>query len=268
MATLFWDPPREAFVIPYLDLPIYWYSLFFAFGFLVGYWIVFKLVRPYFATKALCHQFIDSLAWYIFIGMLVGARLGHVFFYDWENFSHHLSDIPMTRKGGLSSHGAVVGILISYYFFWKRHLKENPPVSWVRLLDVLSVGACFAGGCIRIGNFFNQEILGTESTLPWAVQFGHPVDNVTSACHPAQLYEAIFYFLVCIVTWVLLRQKKVVQEGFVFGLFLTLVFTFRFFIEWIKIPQEVTVNGTLNMGQLLSLPLIGLGVYFLMRKKK
>jgi phosphatidylglycerol---prolipoprotein diacylglyceryl transferase len=281
--SIFWDPPREAFVIPYLDLPVYWYSLFFAFGFLAAYFIVSQLILRYtlsytpsldntevHSIKKQTYSFVDHMAWYIFIGMLVGARLGHVFFYDWDYFSHHLSEILMTRKGGLASHGAAVGILAGLALFWHFNRQKIPLLSWKRVLDFLVIGIAFAGGCIRIGNFFNQEILGTPSDLPWSVIFGHPADvAVTYPCHPAQLYEASFYFLIFGILFVVARKwGNTLKDGFISGLFLTSVFTFRFFIEWLKLPQEGEVCHFMQMGQLLSLPFIALGLYFLFGKTK
>lgn len=281
--SIFWDPPREAFVIPYIDLPIYWYSLFFASGFLVAYFIVSKLILHYTlghskplhgaalqAVKKKTYNFVDHMAWYVFAGMLIGARLGHVFFYDWDYFSHNLSEILMTRKGGLASHGAAVGILVGLGLFWHFNHQKIPLLSWRRVLDFLVIGIAFAGGCIRIGNFFNQEILGTSSNLPWAVDFGHPADiHAISPCHPAQLYEASFYFLIFGILFGVARKwGKTLKDGFIAGLFLTAVFIFRFFIEWIKLPQESDASHFMQMGQLLSLPFIVLGLYFLFGKAR
>ncbi len=282
LLSIFWDPPREAFVIPVIDLPIYWYSLFFACGFLLAYFLVAHLIFQ-FSTQHCCtssleinqikslkkesYAFADRLAWYLFIGMLIGARLGHVFFYDWDYFSQHLFEILMTRKGGLASHGAAIGIFIALTLFWKFNAKKISRLSWQKVLDFLAMGASLCGGFIRIGNFFNQEILGTQSDLPWAVVFGHPQDIQTlTSCHPVQLYEASFYFLIFGILYAFSRTcGKNVKDGFICGLFLTSVFTFRFFVEWLKLPQEAVPMDFLQMGQLLSLPFVGFGIYLLVR---
>ena len=137
------------------------------------------------------------------------------------------------------------------------------------MLDFLAIGAAFAGGFIRSGNFWNQEIIGTASTLPWAVVFGHPADEgVLSSCHPVQLYEAAFYFLTFAVLFVIAQKWGTkIKDGLIAGLFFTSVFTFRFLIEWIKQPQESGAATLLQMGQLLSLPFIAFGIYLIIRKK-
>ena len=281
LATFFWDPPREAIVLPYSDIAIYWYSLFFGLGFLLAYFIIAKLLTSYAISKnntlqpievikTEAHSIVDTLTWYIFFGMLIGARLGHVLFYDFDYYWQNPSEIFMTRHGGLASHGATVGIFIGLFIFWKRNSKKVPFLSMRKLLDFLAIGSGLAGACIRVGNFWNQEILGTKTSLPWGVQFGHPQDlEATSACHPVQLYEAIFYLLVFLLLYCLeTKKEKKLQDGRIFGLFLTLVFTFRFFVEWLKLPQEAYgTEHLLQMGQLLSVPFIVFGLYFLLKKQ-
>ncbi len=257
-SLIFWDPPRTAFTIPIINHPIVWYSLFFAGGFFIGYLIAAKLLKPY-ATKSESKVFLDRLAWYIFIGMLVGARLGHVFFYEWPYFKEHPLEILFTWEGGLSSHGAAVGLILSLLLFWKDPKRHISSISFKKLLDILCIAAAFVAGSIRIGNFFNQEILGKATDLPFGVWFGHPADpHAAMPCHPVQLYEALFYFATCAFLY---RCK--LKDGKAAGLFFILVFTFRFFIEFLKLPQGVYDSNEINMGQLLSIPFILLGVYLL-----
>jgi len=265
-SSFFWDPPREAFTIPFFDIEIYWYSVLFAAGFLAAYFVVLSFVKRQLHSSA--SRYTDTLAWYIFFGMLIGARLGHVFFYDWDYFREHPSEIVMLRRGGLASHGATAGIIASLFLFSWRH-KE---LSFLKLFDYLSVAAPLAGAFVRIGNFFNQEIQGTPTTLPWGVVFGHPADGVTVACHPAQLYEALFYiFLFAILFYIMRKCEGKIGDGRIAGAFLIALFAFRFGIEWLKVPQEAHPNdqnsSDLNMGQLLSLPFIATGLYLLLRKK-
>ncbi len=267
---IFLDPPRVAFTIPFVDHPIVWYSLFFAFGFFGGYLIAIKLLSSFLLksnqhAKKVAQTFFDHLAWYVFIGMIVGARLGHVFFYEWPYFSQHPIDILYTWEGGLSSHGGTVGLLAGLLLFWSNTKHRIDNLSFKKLIDILCVAAGFVAGAIRVGNFFNQEILGTQSTLPFAVWFGHPADpGAIMPCHPVQLYEALFYFSCALLLYKVLPK---LQEGKTAGLFFLFVFTFRFFIEFLKLPQGVYDTNFLNMGQLLSVPFILLGIYLLLPNK-
>lgn len=279
LSFIYWDPPREAFVIPYIDFAIYWYSLFFALGFLCAYFLFIREIQSYLLRsnlnyeknqiKSLAYKFTDKLAWYIFFGMLIGARLGHVIFYEFDYFVHHPLEIFLTRKGGLASHGGAIGVLIALFLFFK-YAKKPFQIDWKKVLDLVTIQVALVGAFIRIGNFFNQEILGTKSTMPWAVVFGHPADPfVTYPCHPVQLYEALFYLLVFICLLSLSHSTRYkLKNGFITGLFFVSVFTFRFFIEFLKMPQEIHQEHFLQMGQLLSLPFIALGIYFLCLKEK
>lgn len=261
LSYIFWDPPKVAFTIPFIDHPIVWYSLFFAGGFFIGYLIAAKLTFGFLQNRKATFSFLDQLAWYIFIGMIVGARLGHVFFYEWPYYKAHPLEILFTWEGGLSSHGAAVGLLLGILLFWRNPARRPQNISFKRLLDILCVAAAFVAGAIRLGNFMNQEILGKPSDLPFAVWFGHPADaGAQMPCHPVQLYEALFYFATC----ALLYNLKL-KEGKVAGLFFVLVFTFRFFIEFLKLPQGIYDSSGLNMGQLLSVPFILIGLFLLKR---
>lgn len=262
----FWDPSPVAFTIPFFNYPILWYSLFFAAGFLGAYFIISKLVYSYLknSDKNSTRHFLDKLSWYLFIGMVVGARLGHVFFYEWPHFKAHPSEIIAIWKGGLASHGGAVGLLFSLLLFWSNHKNRVPELSLKRLLDFLCIGASFAAGCIRIGNFFNQEILGTYTTAWTAVWFGHPAEiGAKMPCHPVQLYESAFYFSCCTFLYLLKKQVPSLREGVLSGLFFLLLFSFRFIIEWLKLPQAFSDNNGLHMGQLLSIPFVFFGLYLL-----
>ncbi len=268
---IFWDPPRVAFTLPFIDHPIVWYSLLFASGFFVGYLIAAKLLFSYlqplrYRCRSATVSFLDHLAWYVFIGMIVGARLGHVFFYEWPYFKNHLIEILYTWEGGLSSHGAGFGLIAGLLLFWSRPKYRLEQLSFKKLLDILSVAAAFVAAFIRLGNFFNQEILGKQSTLPFAVWFGHPADpGAIMPCHPVQLYEALFYLCSGALLY---KLFPIMKEGKTAALFFVLIFTFRFFIEFLKLPQGAYDAYFLNMGQLLSLPFIFFGLYLLLPKSK
>jgi len=275
MLTILLDPPRTAFTIPFFDFPIYWYSLFFAAGFFAGWVVVYSCVARFFSLhknfqdKSHAGKFVDTLSWYVFLGTLLGARLGHVLFYDLDYYHDNPLDILNLRQGGLASHGGALGVFIALYVFWLRHARRDTPMSFARLLDYVGVAAALAGACIRIGNFFNQEILGTPSNMPWAVLFGHPAEDVPMPCHPVQLYEAASYLVTFCIVFALIRKYDTQwKAGSFFGLAMLLIFTSRFFIEFFKVPQEANPLPYISMGQLLSLPFIILGCYFLIRKRQ
>ena len=203
---------------------------------------------------------------------MLGARLGHVIFYQPELFKEDFFSIflPFKFKGGfaftgfrgLASHGAAIGMIISMYFYNKKVLKKS--VLWI--LDRIVIAAAIGAVCVRIGNFFNSEMIGKEAdaSLPWAVVF-KKMDNL--ARHPGQLYEAFGYVFVFLSLWFLYwKTKKSEQTGFLFGLFLVLLMSVRLFVEQFKIAQvdgrEDWIMG-LNTGQVLSIPFIVMGLYFM-----
>lgn len=352
LSLIYWDPPRDAFTIPYLNLEIAWYGILFAFGFIAGYFIfvpmlarnfnqtkkiydrdianwailadefkkeknaarlklnrsiqqelqnLFPKEEPTAATKQkmldtlntmmmnekisrqqieelfpkailparkLSTIFTDRLTWFVVIGTIVGARLGHVFFYDWPYYSEHPLEIVMIRKGGLASHGGTVGVCIGLYLFMLWNRKEFPDISLLRLIDTIAVPTAFTVCCIRIGNFFNQEILGINSSLPWAVVFGHSADGTPpSPRHPVQLYEAAAYLSTFFLLYALWKRYGIdLKGGVLSGLFFIFVFGSRFFIDFLKMPQSMIIDEHfLQMGQYLSIPfvIVGFALLFL-----
>jgi len=270
LATFFWDPNPIAFHLPILHAPVLWYSLFFACGFFLAYQVGAKLLYNTFSKdtdSAVIKKFIDALVLYLFVGMLVGARLGHVFFYEWSYYKAHLHKIFYTWEGGLASHGAAIGIIVSLALFWHRHKKKIKGLSFLQLLDILCIGIAVACGCVRIGNFFNQELIGTPTDVSWAVYFGHPFEGyATLPCHPVQLYEALFYLIVAAALYVLHKRKRL-RRGTISGLFFLLVFTFRIAIEYIKLQGQDPLILGLYTAQVLSIPFILLGMGLLYRPK-
>lgn len=262
-----WDVNRYAFSLPCGDYAITWYGLFFAFGFLVGYWIIRALFASYLRDKEGALRLVDSLSLYVIVGAVIGARIGHVFFYDWAYFSRHLGQIFLVWEGGLASHGAAVGILTALALFTYTHRK----IGFLVLLDAVAVVAAFVGMCIRLGNFFNQEILGTPTTLPWGILFLHPLQKAPPGpLHPVQLYEALACLLLFIALLIIFRFHKKLGTGLISGIFFLSLFTFRFFIEFLKLPQNehFDTHSVLSMGQWLSLPFILVGLYLVLRYVK
>lgn len=279
-----WDPDRVFFVIPYLRHPVMWYGLLFALGFIAGYFLVRKILAGFLIQSNLpsaeaekeALRLTDQGIVFIVIGALVGARLGHVFFYGWDYFSQYPLDIFKVWEGGLASHGGAIGILLALAFFVWLHRKQTPKLTFLMVLDLVVIPTAFAGCCIRIGNFINQEITGIPTSLPWGVAFMHPIDGLPGVpVHPVQLYEALFYLLVFFFLLLLWRRDRTtLGSGLISGSFLTLVFGFRFVIEYLKMPQNdaFDANGWIKMGQLLSIPFVLIGIYLLFnyyaRKKR
>lgn len=250
LAHIIWDMNPEIFPSIFENLFIHprWYGVLFAIAFLLG----FKIEEKIFAQEKLNAEWVDSLFMSVMFGTIIGARLGHVFFYGWEYYSQHPGDIIKIWEGGLASHGAVIGNLTALYI-WSKMVSKKPLI-WA--LDRTVIAVALGGALVRLGNFFNSEIVGIETTKPWGVEFVRLADGVVR--HPAQLYESLAY----LVTFLILHQSywkhnKGQQPGFLFGIFLVGVFGFRFIVEFFKENQEAfEANMTLNMGQWLSIPLV------------
>lgn len=265
------DPDRVFFTIPYLNHPVTWYGALFALGFFLGYFIVRKLFERLIDDDTnkikTATLLADRLSFFVMTATIIGARLGHVFFYDWPLYRHRLWDIIKIWEGGLASHGAAIGIIFSLFAFVFWHRKKYPRLTLLAVLDILVVAAAVACSLIRIGNFLNQEILGKPTSLPWGMLFRHPLDGPANiAVHPVQLYESAFYLLVFFTLILLLRFVQI-GSGLLAGVFFLLVFSFRFAVEYIKLPLSQVMKETafFNMGQLLSIPFILLGFFLILR---
>ena len=255
-----WTVDKDLFTIPVLDHPIRWYGLFWLFGILLAYTVLASMFRK--DGKPI--EFLDQLTIYIITGTIIGARLGHVLFYDPSYYIANPLKIIALWEGGLASHGGGIGILIAIYLFGRKH---QLPFLW--LADRIALVIPLAGACIRLGNLMNSEMIGTPTHLPWAFVFTH-VDHIPR--HPAQLYEALF----CMLLFLILNRlwmKSIFRNahGNYFALLLILLFSFRFLDEFLKINQEHFEESLfINMGQLLSIPFIVIGgiVLFLNYSKK
>ena len=256
IASIYWNMNPEIFSLG--SIHVRWYGLLFALGFIVGFQIMAKI----FQTEGKSQKDLEALTIYMIIGTVVGARLGHCLFYEPGFYLSNPIEILKIWNGGLASHGAAIGILIALYFY----TKSRPRISYLWILDRVVIVVALAGCFIRMGNFFNSEILGKASNLPWAIIFAR-VDQVPR--HPAQLYESLIYCAIAIYLILrYFRQKSEVPKGVLFGIFLVTVFSARFLIEFIKENQASFESAlALNMGQILSIPFIILGVYFILRSK-
>jgi len=238
-----------------------WYSVLFVSGFILGFYIL----RGFFRREKVDESLLDPLLMTLLISTIVGARLGHVLFYQpdyyfgsWNGFL----EIFMPWRGGLASHGGAIAIVLAMIWYCRKYgPKHGFDFMW--LLDRLVIPVCFASALIRFGNLFNSEIYGDVTTLPWGIVFER--NGETEPKHPTQLYEAFSYIILglCLMCLYLKRLNKI-NRGTIFGIFLIVLFGMRFLIEFIKEPQvDFETSMTYNMGQLLSVPFILAGVAIL-----
>lgn len=250
LSFIHWNVNPEIFSLG--PLSVRWYGLMFALSFILGY----NMVEKEFKHEKENVKWLDSLLVYLVVGTILGARLGHVFFYGWEYYSQHPGEILMVWKGGLASHGGVIGNFIALYIFSLRVSKKN--VLWI--VDRVIIPTALAAMFIRLGNLFNSEIYGVETTLPWGFIFER--NGETVAKHPTQLYEAGAYLITFLVMrYMYWKTEAKSKTGLLSGVFFIMVFTARFFIEYIKEDQEAfEATMSLNMGQWLSIPFVLLGL--------
>lgn len=240
-------------------ITIRWYGLMFAIGFWIGYNIVAKI----FKNDGAPDSWVGTLLIYVAVATIVGARLGHVFFYQWDYYSAHPWKILATWEGGLASHGGAIGIIIAVILFSIFTTKRNP--LWT--FDRLTIAIALVGGLIRIGNLMNSEIFGYPTDLPWGFKFVRSAEwhelYEGLACHPTQIYEALTYFsLFALMMWMYWKKGCGNRPGLLFGTFLIGTFATRFFVEFIKNDQVAfEADMTLNMGQLLSIPFALAGIF-------
>ena len=233
-----WEPTSDGLRL-FGNFKIHYYSLMWMVAFILGY----QIMKRVYANENQSEKKLESLFMYSVLGIMIGARLGHVIFYQSELFKEDFLSVflPFKFTGGfeftgfrgLASHGATIGMIISMYIYNKKILKKS--VLWI--LDRVVIACALGGIFIRIGNFFNSEIIGKQAdeSLPWGVVFKN-VDNVVR--HPGQLYEAFGYiFVFLILFFAYWKTNKYKKEGFLFGLFLLLLMTVRVFVERFKIAQ-------------------------------
>lgn len=361
LAWLYWNPPVEAFTIPWINHPVVWYGILFVTGYIIGYFIFVPIMTRYLrnskhiasidigswktllitlqkaspdspqllqqllkkldadatlklkdynpdckpdaqlkdaivnglnrllhdrhiqredleqafpglnSAKRTAYFLADRLVWFTVLGTLIGARLGQVFFYDWTLFYNHPSEIFKVWKGGLASHGGVIGVATGIYLYLLSIRKWVPHLSFLRLLDMMAIPSALAACFIRLGNFMNQEIMGTPSTLPWAIIFGNAPDgSLPIPRHPVQLYEALAYLLTFVILYRLWKTKgEQLRSGVIVGLLFILIFSSRFILEFWKMQQVSIIDSSfLQMGQILSIPFILIGFLLVSRQKK
>jgi phosphatidylglycerol:prolipoprotein diacylglycerol transferase len=255
-----WDVNPEIFRIG--SFAVRWYGLLFASSFLFGYIIMNRI----FKNENLGEAVLDRLTIYMAFGVILGARLGHCLFYEPGYYLQHPLEIIMIWHGGLASHGAAIGILITLWLFVR---KEKKNYFWI--LDRIAIVVAISGFFIRMGNLMNSEIYGIETTVPWGFVFLR--NHEVAPKHPTQIYEALAYLAIFILLYRMYWSKKGEHtEGLLISLLCLLVFTARFFIEFLKEDQVAFEAGMkINMGQLLSIPFILMGiagVYWSIKRNK
>ena len=256
-----------------------YYGLLFVSGLVLGYFVIRKMFRKEEVPDAK----LDKLLIYVIIATIVGARLGHVLFYGpyWDSidncgklqegyFQHPLS-IFKVWEGGLASHGGALALLLALWLYSRNVMQK--PVLWI--FDRISAPIAIAGTFIRLGNFANSEIVGDPSDAPWAISFPRFYNEELCTYdptprHPTMLYEAISYLIIfAVLMFFYWKRDAYKKPGIVFGIFLVLLFSARFFIEFIKLGQTARDSSlTINTGQMLSIPFVLLGIYLLVRKQK
>ena len=310
-----WNPDDTLFKLGFLQIK--YYNLLWIVAFVVG-WFIMKRI---FLNEKRSVQQLDSLFIYTVLATMLGARLGHVFFYDWAYYKNHLLEIllPIRERAGeslfglingyefsgftgLASHGAAIGIIVGMYLLSRKHKELK--MMWV--LDRIVIPVALGAFCVRLGNFFNSEITGkvTDESFLFATRFVRDSDDMPAGRalaltkaqtpdaayaaiennpefsqyleaipfrHPAQLYEGFLYILVFLILYFLYwKTDKKNQSGYLFGLFLVLLWTIRFFVEFVKKSQggfEESL-GLLSTGQWLSIPFIAIGLYFMFKPRK
>jgi prolipoprotein diacylglyceryl transferase len=268
LLSVVWNPELELFRL--FGLPVRYYSLMWCIGLVAAYF----LVRKFFKDRKISDDTFEPLFVYCFLGILIGARLGHCIFYQpdyylssFEHIIEMLLPIAFTPNGvkmvgyaGLASHGGTIGIFIAILMYCKKY-----KVKLLEVVDMICVATPFTAGCIRIGNLMNSEIVGKATGTDWGFIFAALGEDFPR--HPAQLYEAIAYFTIFIISILIYKKHKdMIGSGFYFGFCLATIFTFRFFVEFCKEVQVDFEEGmALDMGQILSIPFMLIGAYFIYR---
>lgn len=256
-----WDVNPEIFHIG--SFSVRWYGLLFALGFLIGMQIMTYIFKK--ENKPVADT--DSLLIYMVISTILGARLGHFLFYEPDVLFNHPLEVIIPPYSGLASHGAIIGILLGLWLYSRRKESRLTRQTFLWVTDRITITVALAGTCIRLGNLMNSEIVGRPTDVAWAFVFMKNNEYAKIPRHPAQLYESLsclvlFFFLL----WFWNRKKERTPQGSLTGIFFIWIFGLRFFYEYLKenqVPFEA--NLPLNVGQLLSIPAVLLGIFFLVR---
>ena len=263
LAAIYWNV--DPIIAHFGPITLRWYGLFFMLPFVLGTFVLTHIYR----SERTSPQWVDVITIYVLIGTIVGARLGHMLFYDFEALMADPIVVFKIWQGGLASHGATIGILLACWLFARSNKFDY---LWV--LDRIVIVVALGGACIRTGNLMNSEIVGKPTSVPWAFIFPrdveHLIQGVAVPRHPTQIYEALFCIFLLVLLYAMWnRTKERTPRGQLFGIFVVLLFTQRFLGEYLKENQVAFENGHLfNQGQLLSIPMIIIGILVLWRAGK
>ncbi|WP_312297998.1 prolipoprotein diacylglyceryl transferase [Chryseobacterium sp.] len=260
-----WDINPE--IANILGIPLKYYGLLF----LTGLVLSLNVLKRIYQKEKLSAKAHDALFTYALIGIMVGARLGHCIFYDFDYYSQHPLEIFLpiqqgadgtyhfTGFAGLASHGGGIGLVIALLLYARKYT-----IPFMTVLDAIAIVLPLGGTFIRLANLMNSEIIGVPTDVPWAFIF-RQVDDLPR--HPAQLYEAISYLVIFLLVYFIYRKNIFrIGQGFYFGISILLIFIMRILIEFIKVDQAEFEHGMiLNMGQLLSIPFVLLGLFFMIK---
>ncbi len=256
-----WDVNPEIFHIG--SFSVRWYGLLFALGFLVG----MQIMSYIFKREGKPLEDTDSLLIYMVLATIIGARFGHYLFYEPETLLNHPLTVITPPFSGLASHGATIGILTGLWLYSRRRSSRATGQTFLWVTDRIVITVALGGACIRFGNLMNSEIVGRPTDVPWAFIFMNNAEYEKIPRHPAQLYESLSCLVLFFgLLWFWNRYKERTPRGSMLGIFLIWVFSLRFFYEYLKenqVPFEDSLP--LNVGQLLSIPAVLMGVYFLVR---
>ncbi|MBR1923289.1 MAG: prolipoprotein diacylglyceryl transferase [Paludibacteraceae bacterium] len=260
------------------DGGIRWYGLLWAIGIYFCYLVQVKLYK----NEGCPDDWADKIFTWMTLGVIIGARIGHCWFYEWHwtndpiqifawtihyrnPYIEHPLELLKIWEGGLSSHGGAIGLIIAAWGLNKKHFSKVPQfhTSLIWIFDRLVIGICITATLIRLGNLMNSEIYGGPTSMPWGFVFVR--DGQTEPCHPTQIYEMLYCIIAFVVTWLMYWKGQCYKrQGLIFGVFLEIIFATRFGLEFIKNDQEAFEAGMwLNMGQWLSIPFIVWGIYLI-----
>jgi phosphatidylglycerol:prolipoprotein diacylglycerol transferase len=268
ISYIIWDASPEIFTIPEFmgigPFPVRWYGLLFAAGFLIGQQIMIHVFKK--EGKPL--EDIDSLTLYMVLSTVIGARVGHFLFYQPEVLFKNPLEVISPPYAGLASHGAIIGIITGLLLYSRSRKSTGQTFLWVA--DRMVINIALAGAFIRFGNLMNSEIVGKPTDVPWSFIFMHNTEFRQIPRHPAQLYESISCFILFFILLAIWNKYKAsTPRGLLVGIFFVWVFTLRFLYEFLKENQEAfEANYALNMGQILSIPAVILGLYFIVQSRK
>ncbi|MCQ2334544.1 MAG: prolipoprotein diacylglyceryl transferase [Paludibacteraceae bacterium] len=279
LLSIVWNVDPVAFSIGPRE--VRWYGILWALGIYLCYMVQERIYK----REKNPEEWLDKLFWFVVLGAILGARLGHCLFYEWHEAARmgkeplHLLGLTFNYRnpyienplrilriweGGLASHGGAIGIILA--IVWVNYKYIHKGIAWI--FDRLVIGVAFTAFCIRLGNLMNSEIYGGPTSLPWGFIFVR--DGMDVPCHPTQIYEMLYCVLAGVVSgWMFFKTDAAKRPGLIFGVWLLIIFGVRFLLEFIKFDQEAfEANFFLNMGQLLSLPFIAWAIYLMLMAYK